>query len=70
MKPDAKIYLNVPAFFKISPEECAYVTDEVEDLRVVKNLGMSTIFIPGESKSYEEADYYYPNIQEFLEILA
>lgn len=69
-KPDPKIYLNVPLFFKISPEECAYVSDEIEDVRAAKELGMTTIFIPGESKKSKEADYHYNSIQELLEVLS
>lgn len=69
-KPDPKIFLNVPLFYKLSPEECAFVSDEEEDLETAKELGMTTIFIPGENKSYKNADYYYENIQALLEVLS
>ena len=68
-KPYPSIYLSIPNFFKVKPFDCVYVSDEAEDIKVVKSLGMQTIFIPGQSKSVKGADYYYPNIQELLEVL-
>ncbi len=69
-KPDKRLYLSVPFFFKIQPSQCLYVSDEVEDIRVAKELGMQTVFIPGKSKSCKEADYVYSNIDELLEVLS
>jgi FMN phosphatase YigB (HAD superfamily) len=68
-KPEPELYLSVPNFFKIKPNDCLYVSDEEEDIEVVKKLGMQTVFIPGESKNYRGADYNYSNIQELLEVL-
>ncbi|PIU62423.1 hypothetical protein COZ55_01635 [archaeon CG_4_8_14_3_um_filter_38_5] len=70
MKPSEQMYLSVPNFFKIRPSDCAYVSDEIEDIEIARNLGMKTIFIPGESKECRIADYYYKNVQELLEVLS
>lgn len=68
-KPDSKMFLQVPAFFKVNPNDCVYVSDEASDMLGAKSIGMETLFIPGQTKSYRGADYYYNSIQEFLKIL-
>ncbi len=68
-KPDAGLYLAVPAFFKINPEECVYVSDEETDMEAAKSIGMQTIFIPGKSKHSDYADYKYNSINEVIQVL-
>lgn len=54
LKPDPKVFLTVINDFKIKPEECVMVGDDVErDLVSAKNLGMKTILIDREDR--------YPN---------
>ena len=69
-KPHSKLYLFPSLFFKINPNKCAYVSDEIEDIIIAKQLGMQTIFIPGKNKKCKIADYTYKNINELLKVLS
>lgn len=69
-KPHPKLYLFPSLFFKIDPDECAYISDEIEDISIAKQLGMVTIFIPGKNKKCEIADYSYKTINELLKVLS
>ncbi|MBN1923260.1 MAG: HAD-IA family hydrolase [Nanoarchaeota archaeon] len=69
-KPEPEIFLSVSSFFKISPYDCVYVSDEAEDMKAAKKTGMQTIFIPGKTKSFKNADYYYTSVENLLEVLA
>lgn len=56
LKPDPKVFLTVINYFKLKPEECVMVGDDIErDLISAKELGMKTILIDRENK--------YPNYQ-------
>jgi len=70
MKKDSKeMYLSAMLKFDMIPPECLVVSDEASDLKRAKELGMSTLFIPGKSKDYADADYSYEKFDDFLKIL-
>ena len=51
LKPDPKVFLTVINDFKLKPEECVMVGDDIErDLVSAKNLGMKTILIDRENR--------------------
>jgi putative hydrolase of the HAD superfamily len=66
LKPDPKVFLTVINDFKIKPEECVMVGDDVRrDLVSAKNLGMKTILIDRENR-YPE--YKGTKINSFSEL--
>jgi putative hydrolase of the HAD superfamily len=45
-KPDPKIYMKVVEELDVKPEECAFVSDEIdEDLVGARKLGMKTVYV-------------------------
>lgn len=68
-KNSSELFLSVPNYFKVKPNDCVYVSDEVRDIRMAEGLGMETVFIPGKSSVSKKADYIYKTVDEFLEVL-
>jgi HAD superfamily hydrolase (TIGR01549 family) len=70
MKKDNKeMYLGAMLNFKLKPDKCLVVSDEVNDLKIAKDLGMKTMLIPGKTKEYKEANYVYKKFDDFLKII-
>jgi beta-phosphoglucomutase-like phosphatase (HAD superfamily) len=61
--------MNAMLNFKLKPQECLVVSDEISDLNLAKEIGMKAMLIPGKSKEYKEADYFYEKFDDFLKIL-
>ncbi|MDD2678476.1 MAG: HAD hydrolase-like protein [Candidatus Nanoarchaeia archaeon] len=68
-KDDKKMYLSAMLNFKLKPEQCVVASDEASDLLLAKELGMKTLFIPGKTKEFKGADYYYETFNDFLAVL-
>jgi FMN phosphatase YigB (HAD superfamily) len=69
-KSSKEAYLGAMLNFKLKPEECLVVSDEISDLKLAKELGMHAMLIPGKSKEFKDADYVYEKFDDFLKILA
>jgi putative hydrolase of the HAD superfamily len=67
-KPSARAYLLAANALGIPPQQVVYVGDEDEDIRGARNVGMTTIFIPGEDGMSYSSHYKISNIKEILRL--
>jgi putative hydrolase of the HAD superfamily len=68
-KPFREAYERVAAHLMVRPEECVLVEDTLRNLRVAKDLGMTTVLVGPAAEAADYVDYIVAHPAEVTELL-
>lgn len=70
LKPDIKSFNSFFERYKINPKETVMFEDNLKNLKIAKDIGMTTVLISNNNEKYSHVDYICNDINEALDLFA